>query len=125
MDPLKQMRLMTTISKLETATENKARALGIDAEKYQEHSLDPILNRVQAELPKDLPQQLEMFRKAVGEDMWATIAQNPSLPVLVAQHMDGVKTDVLRSVKAELVAELDGYIAEETLDELFQLQFGL
>lgn len=125
MDPIKHMRLSLMISKLDKATGEKAKSLKMDEEAYCKERLDPIMNRVMEEVPKDVPKQLEMFRKAVGEEMWVTIAQNPSLPAIVSSHIENVKIDVLRDVKTTLTAELDGFMSEDDVNELFKLQFGI
>lgn len=125
MDPLSQIKILNLLNKLETATEERAKALGVDAEKYQLETLEPILERVKEGLPKDPASQLKLFRESVGEEMWATIAVNPSLPVLVAQHMDSLKASVLERVKADISAELGGHMDTDDIDELFRLQFGM
>lgn len=71
-----------------------------------------------SQIPQGMAAKLEGFRKSVGEEMWTTIAQNPSLPQLAETWFQ----DHAKKVVYELIAKLQDFLkdTEITAEEVEQ-----
>ena len=90
---------------------------------YFDKTFGPIFEKA---LPTDLndsAKQLLAYRNAVGEDMWGAIAQNPSLPQLLKDWVDGRKKKVVDGLVNDIQQTLEGTsITDEQVKEYVYFQ---
>jgi predicted DsbA family dithiol-disulfide isomerase len=119
-DLLRQLRGMTAKSKIDKLLRQKFNG----DEEACGRAIDDACNPVKDKyifMQEGLVAQMAAFRKEVGEDMWATIASNPSLPQLLAEW----KQEKGRAALAEFVEATKKILPEghDATDEEISMLF--
>jgi hypothetical protein len=128
MSALSEIRLMTLMMKMENVVGKLAEKAGETLDAYTARVIEPLFmsEMKEEEFPRTMQGQLQLFRKEVGEDMWASIAANPALPKLIENFMEDIKIKKIRSIrdKVKPVFVCDEF-TEQDLDDFIGLQFGV
>lgn len=80
---VQELHAATAILKFQRYIEESAKAAGQDEEEFIVKKVKKKMEALMKRLPTDQAKALTMYRKAVGEDMWDSIRNNPSLPEMV------------------------------------------
>jgi hypothetical protein len=85
----------------------------LDQHAITEEQLNAMITEAESMKPPDgTVEQLALFRKSVGEEMWATIANNPSLPELLKSF---IRDEAMKSL--DFVADgIVKLLPPETID---------
>ena len=77
------------------------------------------------ELPEDFAAQTRLFRSAIGEEGFAAVVSNPSLPEMIEKFMDGKRLERAKEASVTTYELIKDKMPKEEFDELMRLQFGI
>jgi antitoxin component of RelBE/YafQ-DinJ toxin-antitoxin module len=102
---------LTATVKFNNLIERAAKEAGLPVEEFAEKKLKKKIEALMKKLPTDQVKALQMYKKAVGPEMWEDIKNNPSLPEMVETwrkaEVEKVVPDLLQIIKTVLPADHD------------------
>lgn len=128
---LHEIRMMAINAKMDRVSRGMATAAGVPdddksfAEWMDTHGAGKAFAKVQEGLPTDQAGRLVAYRKAIGEEMWADVKNNPSLNDMVKQWFADVVMGRIQVLKTDLTEFFKGTeITAEDVELLVAVSFG-
>lgn len=108
---MREIHAATALLKFQKYIEQAAKAAGMEEEEFVVKKVKKKMEALVKRLPTDQAKSLTMYRKAVGEDMWGTICNNPSLLDMVKawkkEEAEKIMPEVIILLKSVLPADHD------------------